>query len=221
MEVDTAQRTSLLRHLVEQSQWPRVLVFVATRYASEHVADKLRRAGLSAAAFHGDMSQGARTGVLADLRSGALRVVLATDVAARGLHIPGLPVVINYDLPRSSVDYIHRIGRTARAGATGLALSFVSAQTEAHFRLIEKRQGRRVAREQVIGFEPREPPPQRWCLRPPAKVASRDDARARKTSCAKPQRARSVPFTRMNFARNTIAISHTIQCTSFTFLSRP
>ncbi len=156
LQVDTAQRTALLRHLVEQSEWPRVLVFVATRYASEHVADKLRRAGLAAAAFHGDMSQGARTGVLADLRSGALRVVLATDVAARGLHIPGLPVVINYDLPRSSVDYVHRIGRTARAGATGLALSFVSAQTEAHLRLIEKRQGRRIAREQVVGFEPRE-----------------------------------------------------------------
>jgi ATP-dependent RNA helicase RhlE len=156
VEVDAAQRTPLLRHLVEQGQWPRVLVFVATRYACEHVADKLRRAGLSAAAFHGDLSQGARTDVLADLRSGALRVVVATDVAARGLHIPGLSVVVNYDLPRSPVDHIHRIGRTARAGATGLALSFVSAQTEAHFRLIEKRQGRRVAREQVTGFEPRE-----------------------------------------------------------------
>lgn len=156
IQVDAARRTLLLRHLIEQHRWPRVLVFVATRYASEYVADKLRRAGLAAAAFHGDLSQGARSRVLAELNSGALRVLLATDMAARGLHIAGLPVVVNYDLPRSAVDYTHRIGRTARAGATGLAVSFVSAATEAHFRLIEKRQGLRVPRAQVAGFEPRE-----------------------------------------------------------------
>ena len=156
VEVDVSQRTPLLRQLIDQGGWERVLVFVATRYASEHVADKLRRSGLAAAAFHGDLSQGARTRVLADLRSGALRVVLATDMAARGLHIAGLPVVINYDLPRSAVDYTHRIGRTARAGASGLAVSFVSPATEAHFRLIEKRQGQRVPRERIAGFEPRE-----------------------------------------------------------------
>lgn len=157
VEVDAARRTPLLRHLIETSGWERVLVFVATRYASEHVADKLRRAGLAAAAFHGELSQGARTRTLADLQAGALRVLLATDMAARGLHIPGLPVVVNYDLPRSAVDYTHRIGRTARAGAAGLAVSFVSAATEAHFRLIEKRQGQRVPRERIAGFEPREP----------------------------------------------------------------
>ena len=156
VQVDTARRTQLLRHMVEQGRWPRVLVFVATRHASEHVADKLRRAGLAAAAFHGELSQGARTRVLAELNSGALRVVLATDMAARGLHIPGLPVVVNYDLPRSAADYTHRIGRTGRAGATGLAVSFVTAASEAHFRLIEKRQGLRVPREQIAGFEPRE-----------------------------------------------------------------
>lgn len=156
VEVDVSKRTPLLRHLIDTGGWERVLVFVATRYASEHVADKLRRSGLAAAAFHGDLSQGARTRVLNDLRSGRLRVVLATDMAARGLHIAGLPVVINYDLPRSAVDYTHRIGRTARAGATGIAVSFVSAATEAHFRLIENRQGQRVPREQIAGFEPTE-----------------------------------------------------------------
>ena len=156
IEVDVPQRTSLLRHLVADSGWERVLVFVATRYTSEHVADKLRRNGLAAAAFHGDLSQGARSQVLADLHAGVLRVVLATDIAARGLHIPGLSAVVNYDLPRSAVDYTHRIGRTARAGARGVAVSFVSAAGEAHFRLIEKRQGRRVPREQVEGFLPRE-----------------------------------------------------------------
>jgi ATP-dependent RNA helicase RhlE len=156
VQVDAAQRTPLLRHLIVQGRWQRVLVFVATRYASEHVAEKLRRTGLAAAALHGELSQGARQRVLADLNSSALRVVLATDLAARGLHVPGLPVVVNYDLPRSAVDYLHRIGRTARAGANGLAVSFVSTATEAHFRLIEKRQGRRVPRERIAGFEPRE-----------------------------------------------------------------
>lgn len=161
VEVDVAQRTPLLRHLIETAAWPQVLVFVATRYTSEHVAEKLRRAGLPAAAWHGELSQGARTRVLADFKSGALRVLLATDMAARGLHIDGLPVVVNYDLPRSATDHTHRIGRTARAGATGLAVSFVSAGTEQHFRLIEKRQGQRVQRERIAGFEPREtaPPP--------------------------------------------------------------
>jgi superfamily II DNA/RNA helicase len=159
VEVDTAQRTPLLRHLIAQGQWRRVLVFVATRYASEHVADKLRRAGIAAAAFHGELSQGARRRVLDELNSGALRVVLATDMAARGLHIAGLEVVVNYDLPRSAVDYIHRIGRTGRAGAAGLAVSFVSAATEPHFRLIEKRQGLRVPRERIAGFEPQEAAP--------------------------------------------------------------
>lgn len=161
VEVDPARRTPLLRHLIETRGWERALVFVATRYASEHVADKLRRAGLAAAAFHGDLSQGARQRVLAEFHRGALRVLLATDMAARGLHIAGLPVVVNYDLPRSATDHTHRIGRTARAGATGLAVSFVSAGTEQHFRLIEKRQGQRVQRERIAGFEPRETAPPR------------------------------------------------------------
>jgi ATP-dependent RNA helicase RhlE len=159
VEVDASRRTALLRHLIEQARWPQVLVFVATRYASEHVADKLRRHGLAAAAFHGELSQGARTRVLADFHGGALQVLLATDMAARGLHIPGLPVVVNYDLPRSADDHVHRIGRTARAGAAGLAVSFVSAATEAHFRLIEKRQGQRVPRERIAGFEPKDAAP--------------------------------------------------------------
>ncbi len=156
IEVDPARRTPLLRHLIGQGAWSRVLVFVATRYACDHVADKLRKAGLDAAAFHGDASQGARTRVLADFKAGRLQVLVATDLGARGIDIAQLPVVVNYDLPRSAVDYVHRIGRTARAGATGLAVSFVGAGAEAHFRLIEKRQGRRVARERVAGFEPTE-----------------------------------------------------------------
>jgi len=156
VEVDAAQRTPLLRHLIREGGWTRVLVFVATRYASAHVADKLRRSGVAAAAFHGDSSQGERTKVLADFKAGRLQVLVATDLGARGIDIAHLPVVVNYDLPRSAMDFVHRIGRTARAGASGLAVSFVSPGTEAHFRLIEKRQGRRVVRERIAGFEPRE-----------------------------------------------------------------
>jgi superfamily II DNA/RNA helicase len=156
VEVDAARRTPLLRHLIQQGAWTRVLVFVATRYACEHVADKLRRAGIAAAAFHGDASQGARTKVLADFKAGKLLVLVATDLGARGIDIAHMPVVVNYDLPRSAVDYVHRIGRTARAGASGLAVSFVSADIEGHFRLIEKRQGHRVMCDRIPGFEPSE-----------------------------------------------------------------
>lgn len=156
VEVDAARRTPLLRHMIEKGEWSRVLVFVATRYACDHVADKLRRNGLEAAAFHGDASQGARTRTLADFKAGRIRVLIATDLGARGIDIALLPVVVNYDLPRAAEDYTHRIGRTARAGANGLAVSFISAATESHFRLIEKRQGRRVERERIAGFEPTE-----------------------------------------------------------------
>jgi ATP-dependent RNA helicase RhlE len=122
------------------------------------VADKLRRAGIQAGAFHGELSQGARTRALMDFKVGRLDVLVATDMAARGLHIDQLDVVVNHDLPRSAVDHVHRIGRTARAGAAGLAFSFIPAGAEAHFRLIEKRQGHRVPREQIAGFEPSAPP---------------------------------------------------------------
>jgi ATP-dependent RNA helicase RhlE len=158
IQVDAARRTQLLGHLVKANQWQSVLVFVATKYATEHVAEKLYRLGIFATAFHGGLSQGARTQVLQELKAGRWDAVLTTDLAARGIDIAQLPVVINYDLPRSATEYTHRIGRTGRAGASGLALSFVSAATEPHFRLIEKRQGLSLPREQVKGFEPTEEP---------------------------------------------------------------
>jgi ATP-dependent RNA helicase RhlE len=144
----------LLKHLMQENQWSRVLVFVATKYAAMHVADKLQRNGIAAGALHGDASQGARSTVLADFKENRLQVLVATDVAARGIDIAQLPVVVNYDLPRSVQDYTHRIGRTGRAGASGIAVSFVSASTEAHWRLIEKRLGLSLARETIPGFEP-------------------------------------------------------------------
>jgi ATP-dependent RNA helicase RhlE len=157
IEVDTARRTPLLRQLIASAGWDRVLVFVATQYATEHVAEKLRRAGLSAAALHGQLSQGRRSQVLADFDQRRLTVLVATDLAARGIDVAQLAVVVNHDLPRSALDHTHRIGRTGRAGQAGLAVSFICADapgSEAHFRLIEKRLRQRLPREQVPGFEP-------------------------------------------------------------------
>ena len=160
--VDTRARTQLLRHLIQQHGWSRTLVFVATKYAAEIVADKLRKAGLDAEPLHGQLSQGKRSQVLDDFKASRISVVVATDLAARGIDVVELPVVVNYDLPRSADDYTHRIGRTGRAGQAGLAVSFVTADTEAHWRLIEKRQGLDVVLEAVEGFEPSEvaAPPQ-------------------------------------------------------------
>jgi superfamily II DNA/RNA helicase len=159
IEVDAPRRTQLLRHLVQTEKWQRVLVFVATKHAAEIVADKLRKADINAEPFHGELSQGKRSQVLMDFKANAVQVVVATDVAARGLDITALPVVVNYDLPRSPTDYTHRIGRTGRAGLAGMAISFVSASTAAHFKLIEKRHSIKLELEQVAGFEPVEAAP--------------------------------------------------------------
>jgi ATP-dependent RNA helicase RhlE len=156
IEVDAPQRTQLLRNLIVLHDWTRVLVFVATKYATEHVAEKLCRLGIPAAALHGEQSQGARTQALADFKASRVRVLVATDVASRGIDIEQLPVVVNFDLPRSPEDYVHRIGRTGRAGESGVAVSFISAETDAHFRLIEKRNRISLEREQIAGFEPLE-----------------------------------------------------------------
>ncbi|MFZ6639609.1 DEAD/DEAH box helicase [Undibacterium sp. TC4M20W] len=152
--VDGDKRTRLLVHLIKEQQWERVLVFVATKYASDTISNKLKKAGIKAEAFNGDASQGARQHMLTDFKANRIQVLVATDLAARGIDVVGLPAVVNYDLPRSADDYIHRIGRTGRAGASGTAISFILAEHEMHFRLIEKRQNKRVPRETLPGFEP-------------------------------------------------------------------
>lgn len=154
IRVDKAKRAPLLRHLITSECWNRVLVFVATQYTADHVADKLRRNGIGALAFHGDLSQGARNEVLLDFRNSLFQVLVATDLAARGLDIVDLPVVVNYDLPRSVDDYTHRIGRTGRAGKSGTAISFLTAESAAHFSLIEKRLVFNLPKEEIPGFEP-------------------------------------------------------------------
>ncbi len=159
LAVDTARRTELLRHLVRAQGWPRVLVFVATRHATEHVARKLATRGVRAVPLHGEMAQGQRREMLAGLQDGRWDVLVTTDLAARGIDIPALEVVVNYDLPRSPADHVHRIGRTGRAGREGLAVSFVTAPALAHWRLVAQRNGLDLPLEVVPGFEPTEAPP--------------------------------------------------------------
>ena len=159
IQVDEKSRTALLRHLIKTHAWKRVLVFVATRYACEHVANKLYKAGVFATAFHGEMSQGARQDVLAEFKEERWEVLVTTDLASRGIDIAQLPVVLNYDLPRSATDYTHRIGRTGRAGAHGEAVSFVTAATLPHWQLIQKRAQVQLPVEVLEGFEPSDVPP--------------------------------------------------------------
>jgi ATP-dependent RNA helicase RhlE len=154
IEVDAGRRTMLLRHLLQEHGWSRVLVFVATKHGADHVAVKLQRAGLSAAALHGDLSQGTRTRVLDEFKDQQLQILVATDLAARGIDITDLAAVVNYDLPRSPAEYLHRIGRTGRAGHSGVALSFIDGTTAPHFDLIERRHRLSLTRETVPGFEP-------------------------------------------------------------------
>ncbi len=150
---DVAKRAQLLKHLIKESHLKQVLVFVATQHSSEIVAAKLRVAGIAAEPFHGQLSQGKRQQVLADFKAHRVKVVLATDLAARGLDIEKLPAVINFDLPRSAVDYTHRIGRTGRAGEEGLAISFVTPESLAHWALIEKRHAVKLDKETLLGYE--------------------------------------------------------------------
>ena len=156
--VDDKKRTALLRHLIATQGWQRVLVFVATRYACAHLASKLCTAGVRASALHGDLSQGGRQAALQDFKDSRIDVLVTTDLASRGIDIASLPVVVNYDLPRSADDYTHRIGRTARAGAQGQAVSFVSSHALAHWRLIQKRAQVQLLLEVEAGFEPTDEP---------------------------------------------------------------
>jgi len=142
--VDQARKGPLLRFLIQRGGWDQVLVFVASHRRADTVVRKLLNNGIGAEAMHGDLSQGARTGALAGFRAGGTRVLVATDLAARGLDLEQLACVINYELPRSPNDYLHRVGRTGRAGAPGLALSLVAPEELQHMNLIEKRLGRRL-----------------------------------------------------------------------------
>ena len=161
IHIDAARRSALLRELVEQHPGQRVLVFVASRYSAEHVANKLYAKKIYATAFHGELSQGAREQVLKEFKNNQWQVLVTTDLASRGIHIDALPVVINYDLPRSPDDYTHRIGRTGRAGLSGTAISFVTPDALAHWKLIAKRNQLDIALETLPTYPVTEKAPER------------------------------------------------------------
>ncbi len=157
IEVDERMRARLLVHLIKTYGWVQILVFVASRKGADDLVKRLRTADIYAGALHGELSQSERTQALDAFKHTRLQVLVATDLAARGLDIAQLSAVVNYDLPRSPTDYVHRIGRTGRAGEPGDALSFVTAANAAHFALIEKHHGLRLARERIEGFLPTDP----------------------------------------------------------------
>jgi ATP-dependent RNA helicase RhlE len=152
-EVPRDRRRALLTHLILTEVWTDAMVFVASKRAARNLADKLQRDGISVDAFHGDLSQQDRVEVLEDFMTGKFKILVTTDIGARGLDIQKLSMVVNYDLPRSAMNYVHRVGRTGRAGQAGKAISFIDFEDREHFRLIEKRARIKLTREQVLGFE--------------------------------------------------------------------
>ncbi len=151
---DMDRKGDLLTHLIRSNGWEQVLVFSRTKHGANKLTERLMRDGLSAAALHGNKSQGARTRALSGFKSGELRVLVATDIAARGIDIQQLPHVVNLDLPNVAEDYVHRIGRTGRAGCDGHAVSLVAAEEHELLRAIERLLGEKLPRQEVPGFEP-------------------------------------------------------------------
>ncbi|RZN82948.1 MAG: DEAD/DEAH box helicase [Winogradskyella sp.] len=152
--VAKTKKTGLIIKLISEGDWQQVLVFTRTKHGANRLTKKMVSSGITAAAIHGNKSQGARTKALAGFKSGKVRVLVATDIAARGLDIPLLPHVVNFELPNISEDYVHRIGRTGRAGASGEALSLVSADETSYLKGIEKLIAQKIPVEIIEGFEP-------------------------------------------------------------------
>lgn len=166
INVDKNQKTKLLIKLVKQQNWQQVLVFSRTKHGANRLAQKLVQKNIPASAIHGDKSQNARTRALADFKSNTIRVLVATDIAARGLDIEQLPQVVNFDLPQVAEDYVHRIGRTGRAGASGCAISFVCADEFINLRDIEQLIQQHIERREDDEFKPLTPLPQSKAIKP-------------------------------------------------------
>jgi len=152
-KTDKSRKTELVIKLISEGNWQQVLIFTRTKHGANRLSQKLDKAGIRSAAIHGNKSQGARTKALSGFKNGTVRVLVATDIAARGLDIPLLPHVINYELPNIPEDYVHRIGRTGRAGASGEAISIVSVDENEYVRAIEKLLGERLKSIIIPGFE--------------------------------------------------------------------
>ena len=153
-EVDKSKKSSLIIQLIKEGNWKQVLVFTRTKHGANNLCKKMIKADISAAAIHGNKSQGARTRALAGFKDGTVEILVATDIAARGLDIPLLPHVINFELPNIPEDYVHRIGRTGRAGAKGEAISLVCVDEKQYLKDIEKLVNLRIPSKIKQGFEP-------------------------------------------------------------------
>jgi ATP-dependent RNA helicase RhlE len=153
-KVDKNRKAALLIDLIKEGNWSQVLVFTRTKHGANNLTKKMLKANIEAAAIHGNKSQGARTKALAGFKEGKVEILVATDIAARGLDIPLLPHVINYELPNIPADYVHRIGRTGRAGAKGEAISLVCVDEKIYLRDIEKLVGLKIPVEIKEGYEP-------------------------------------------------------------------
>ncbi|WOT06044.1 DEAD/DEAH box helicase [Shewanella youngdeokensis] len=160
--VDKRRKAELLSELVGRNNWQQVLVFVSSKESAEHLHSELKLDGVKNSVFHGDKTQGSRNRALEEFKSGKLRVMVATDVAARGLDIEALPLVINYELPFAAEDYVHRVGRTGRAGLSGRAISFVSPQDKAMLQEIEQIIDITLPRITLPGYEEGAPLPARY-----------------------------------------------------------
>ena len=152
--IDKSRKSQLLTHLIKDNDWQQVLVFSRTKHGANRIVKQLDSRGISAAAIHGNKSQGARTKALADFKQGRVKALIATDIAARGLDIDQLPQVVNFDLPNVAEDYVHRIGRTGRAGATGQAISMVTQDEFKELVDIEILTKQIIQRKIIAGFEP-------------------------------------------------------------------
>ena len=152
--VDKNKKSSLIIQLIKEGNWKQVLVFTRTKHGANNLCKKMIKADISAAAIHGNKSQGARTRALAGFKDGSVEILVATDIAARGLDIPLLPHVINFELPNIPEDYVHRIGRTGRAGAKGEAISLVCVDEKQYLKDIEKLVNLRIPSKIKQGFEP-------------------------------------------------------------------
>ena len=185
--VNHNRKNDLLAHLLKENDWQQVLIFCSAKRTCDNLVRKLEKRGIKATAMHGNLQQNARARALKEFKEGTSRILIATDVAGRGVDIQQLPCVINYELPRSPNDYVHRIGRTGRAGEVGLAISLIAHQEYAHFKVIEKRNGIRLEREQIKGFEAdKEAPPMPVSSKPKKKKKTKRKATAnRKTKTLK------------------------------------
>jgi len=177
---DAGSKAALCVKLIKEGDWEQVLVFTRTKHGANRLSKKLAQAGIQSSAIHGNKSQGARTKALQGFKDGGIRVLVATDIAARGLDIDQLPHVINYEIPNVPEDYVHRIGRTGRAGKEGEAISLVSNDERPYLKAIEKLTAQRITISNIEGFEP-----SLWPSRPPSASEVQKAAAQRKAEANK------------------------------------